>query len=265
MEKTTAQELYAQLYDAWVVDWPHEVDFYQELLAQSPFARTNGVLEIACGTGRMALRLAQNGFNVTGLDISQELLEIARKKSSDTPTVHWVKGDMRKFDLSKKFGCFIIPGHSFQFMITPDDQVNCLEHIKRHLVANGLLVIHIGHQNIGWLAGLLDKKEPIYEKNPIITNPVTGQEFRYSFAWTYEPSTQNASVSRKLEELDDHEKVVQIWEMEPMPLHCIFRFEMEHLLSREGFCIEAVYGDFLKNELANESEDMIWITRNKAG
>ena len=265
MEKITAQDLYAQLYDLWVFDWPGEVDFYKELIALSPEIKTKGVLEIGCGTGRIALRIAQNGINITGLDLSSELLEIARKKSIGLPNIHWVNGDMRKFEIGKKFGAVIIPGHSFQFMITPDDQVNCLEQIKHHLVADGLLIIHIGHQSIGWLAGLLDQKVPVFEKNPIMTNPLTGQKFRYSTAWTFEPSTQTASVIRKIEQLGTNDRVDQTWEMEPMPLHCIFRFEMEHLLRCEGFSIEAVYGDFYKNELCNESEDMIWIARNRVG
>jgi ubiquinone/menaquinone biosynthesis C-methylase UbiE len=265
MKEISAQELYAQLYDLWVVDWPGEVDFYQELITHSPLIKTRGVLEIGCGTGRIALRFAQNGINTTGLDISSELLEIARKKSLGMSNVQWVKGDMKNFEIGKKFGCVIIPGHSFQFMTTPEDQVNCLEQIKKLLVEDGLLIIHIGNQNINWLAGLLDQKEPVFEKNPVLTIPLTGQKFRYSFAWTFEPSTQTASVIRKLEELGINDKVNQTWETEPIPLHCIFRFEMEHLLRREGFSTEAVYGDFYKNELGNKSEDMIWIARKNAG
>jgi SAM-dependent methyltransferase len=121
MKKINAEELYAQFYDARVPDWPGEVDFYQELVAHSPLIKTNGLLEVACGTGRIALRLAKNGVNIIGLDLSSELLEVARKKSPGIPNIHWLKGDMRKFKIDAEFGCVIIPGHSFQFMITPDD------------------------------------------------------------------------------------------------------------------------------------------------
>jgi hypothetical protein len=49
----------------------------------------------------------------------------------------------------------------------------------------------------------------------------------------------------------------------PEQLYCIFRFEMEHLLLRTGFEIQALYGDFFKNELMNKSSEMIWIAHKK--
>lgn len=157
MERLTAEELNAQLYDVSVPDWKGEVDFYRELIAHSPLVKTHGVLEIACGTGRITLRLAKDGINITGLDISPESLEVAREKSAGIPNVNWVLSDMRTFEIGTKFGCVIIPGHSFQFMTTPDDQVKCLEQIKKHLVIDGLVVIHLDHQNIGWLADLIGR------------------------------------------------------------------------------------------------------------
>jgi SAM-dependent methyltransferase len=263
MKNITAQELYAQLYDVHVSDWQGEVDFYRELIVHSPL-NANGVLEVACGTGRVTLQLAKDGVDITGLDISPELLEIARRKSIGIPNVNWVLGDMRTFDIGTKFGYVILPGHSFQFMTTPDEQVKCLEQIKRHLVDDGLLIIH-HNQDFGWLAVLLNKKEPFYEESPILTHPTTSRKFRQSSTWTFEPSTQSAIVTSNWEEVNEDGIVIQTWAMEPMPLHCIFRFEMEHLLKRAGFSIEAVYGDFFKSELTNESEQMIWLARNKAG
>jgi ubiquinone/menaquinone biosynthesis C-methylase UbiE len=264
MEKITAQKLYAQLYDVRVQDWQGEVDFYRTIIAKSPL-KTNGVLEVACGTGRITMRLAKGGITITGLDISSELLEIARGKSVEMSNVNWVLGDMRTFDLGTKFGFVIIPGHSFQFMNTPDEQVKCLERIKHHLVPDGLLIMHLDHQDFGWLAGLVNIKDPVYEKGRILTHPITSQKFRQSYAWAFEPSTQTATVKTNWEEISENGDVIQIWEMEPMRLHCVFRFEMEHLLERVGFSIEAVYGDFFKSELTDKSEQMIWLARHITG
>jgi len=44
-------------------------------------------------------------------------------------------------------------------------------------------------------------------------------------------------------------------------LHCVFRFEMEHLLARAGFEVEALHGDFFRQELQDNSPDMIWAAR----
>jgi len=63
----SANELYAELYDASVPDWPGEIDFYRALAAEA-IARGEAVLELACGTGRVALRLAQAGTRVVGAE-----------------------------------------------------------------------------------------------------------------------------------------------------------------------------------------------------
>lgn len=264
MDKITARELNAQLYDARVPDWDGEVEFYRQLIDHSSL-KAQGVLEVACGTGRVTMRLAKDGIEITGLDVSPELLKIAQGKSIGMSNVHWVLADMRTFRLEKEFGFVISPGHSFQFMTTPDEQVMCLERIRDHLVPDGLAVIHIDYQDFSWLADLVTRKEPVYEKSNILTHPVTNQIFRRSFVWTFESNTQTATVITHWEELNNKGDVIQTWEMEPMQLHCIFPFEMEHLLIRVGFSIEAVYGDFFKNDLTSESEQMIWLARKRTG
>ena len=68
MTKPTARELYAQLYDVSVPDWPGEIDFYMEIIRGIPVKNVD-ILEIACGTGRVALQLTMEGVHITGIDI----------------------------------------------------------------------------------------------------------------------------------------------------------------------------------------------------
>lgn len=255
-------ERVAQLYDASVPDWPGEIDFYRELAAE---AKSNGgaVLEVACGTGRVAIRLAQDGVSVIGIDLSTAMLDVAREKSVGIPNVRWVEGDMRSFELGETFGLVIIPGHSFQFMLTPEDQVACLECIKRHLAPGGVLVVHLDHQDIGWLGDLLMEKGGVFETAGELMHPKTGRLIRTSRAWSYEPSTQTASTVTVWGEIGTDGKVVDRWERGPIRLHCVFRFEMEHLLARVGFEVEALYGDFFRGELRDESTEMLWVVRNR--
>jgi len=55
--------------------------------------------------------------------------------------------------------------------------------------------------------------------------------------------------------------VVDRWQTGSVQLHCVFRFEMEHLLARTSFSLEDVYGDFLRNPLDDTSPNMIWVAR----
>jgi len=257
-----AREFYAQTYDASVADWPGEIDFYRELVAEATSHRRT-VLEVACGTGRVAIRLAQDGVEVVGLDLSSAMLDVAREKSVGMSNIRWVQGDMRSFELGETFGLVIIPGHAFQNMLTAADQIACLESLKRHLTPRGVLVVHLDHQNVSWLGDLMRDRGGVFETAEQFLYPKTGRQIRTSRAWSYEPSTQTAIAQTVWEEIGTDGQVVEGWETGPIRLHCVFRFEIEHLLARVGFAVEAVYGDFFRQELQDESSEMIWVARSR--
>jgi ubiquinone/menaquinone biosynthesis C-methylase UbiE len=145
----TPEQLAAELYDVSVPDWDGEINFYRELVREIMLrGLAERVLEVACGTGRVTLRLAQEGVDLVGVDLDEEMLTVARPKSEGMPNVGWVRGDMRTLDLGQTFGLIIVPGHSFQFMLTPEDQVKALETFKRHLEPGGRLIIHLDHQSV---------------------------------------------------------------------------------------------------------------------
>ena len=139
-----AREFYAETYEATVFDWPGEIGFYRRLAAEAN-AAGQAVLEVACGTGRVTIRLAREGFEVVGLDLSEAMLDVARENSAGMGSIRWVQGDMRSFDLGEAFGLVIIPGHSFQNLLTAADQAACLDSIRRHLIPGGQLVVHLDH------------------------------------------------------------------------------------------------------------------------
>jgi len=253
-------ELYAQTYDAAVPDWPGEIDFYRTLAAEAT-ANGQAVLEIACGTGRVALRLAQAGARVVGIDLSAAMLNVARAKGAGLPNVRWLQADMKSFDLGETFGLIIIPGHSFQFMLTPQDQLSCLACIDRHLAPGGVLVVHLDHQDVAWLGGLRSGQGGVFNVTSEVTHPTTGRRVRTLRAWTYEPSTQTATAVTRWEEMGPGGEVTARWQGQPVRLHCVFRFEMEHLLARAGLEVEAVYGDFQRGALTDVSSDMVWVAR----
>jgi SAM-dependent methyltransferase len=257
----SADEFYARTYDDSVPDWPGEIDFYREMAAG---VKSEGgtLLEIACGTGRVAIRLAQDGVNVVGLDLSSAMLEIARQKSLHLENMRWIEGDMRSFELDKAFELVLIPGHAFQNLNTPQDQVACLGCIKRHLKPRGTLVVHLDPPDIQWLGDLRRDKGGVFEAAEQFQNPDTGRQVRALRAWSYEPSTQTATVQSVWEEMDSDGQVASRVERRPIRLHCVFPFEMQHLLARAGFEVEALYGDFFRQEFLNDSPSMIWVARS---
>jgi SAM-dependent methyltransferase len=256
----TPEQLSAELYDATVPDWDGEIDFYRTFALQAS-STGQSVLEVGCGTGRVTIRLAREGLNVVGVDVDEEMLKVARSKSSNLPNIRLVRGDMRSFDLGETFGLIIVPGHSFQFMCTPEDQVRALEAFKRHLIPGGTIVIHINHDDVGWLGDLIRAPGVRFEPVCDIRQPGTDCLIRKSNAWSYEQHTQTATVVTRWEEIREDGTTLQSWEGKPKALHCVFPFEMEHLLVRTGFVEHRVYGDFFKNRMSETSPDMVWVAR----
>lgn len=108
-----------------------------ELLAG--FAKTGGsALELAVGTGRVAVPLAGLGVAVTGLDISGEMLEgLAAKGTSVEP----VRGDMASFALGREFDLVYVVANSLFALSTQERQVSCFESARAHLGRSGRFLI----------------------------------------------------------------------------------------------------------------------------
>ncbi len=255
------RDFYVETYDEAVPDWPGEMDFWRSYAAT---VREKGerLLDVACGTGRVGIRLAQEGTGVTGLDLSEKMLEAAQQKAEGVPGMRWVHSDMCSFDLGESFGLAIIGGHAFQNLHTVDQQLGCLQSIRRHLKPGGRLIMHIDHQDFAWLGSLMGEKCGVFEVEKEFVHPRSGHRIRQSQAWRYEPATQTAVSELMWEELGDDGRVLDSLKTAPDHFHCIFRFEMEHLLVRAGYQVEAVYGDFFRTPLEDRNPSMIWVARS---
>lgn len=99
------------------------------------------VLDLACGTGLVALPIAERGLAVTGLDLCLPMLEHARAKALSAGLhIDWVQADARDFDLGRSFRCIVLTGHAFQAFLTRGDQVRMLASVRRHLAPDGVFV-----------------------------------------------------------------------------------------------------------------------------
>jgi SAM-dependent methyltransferase len=264
IQNINARQFYAETYDINMADWPGEIDFYRELVSEEVKSRKGIVLDVACGTGRIGLCLAEDGTFVVGLDQSSEMLAIARQKSINMDHISWVEGDMRSFELGRIFDLVMIPSHSFQHLNAIGDQVACIECIWHHLRPGGLLMVHLDHMNtehMKWLGEISGEERGVFENDEQFKHPKTGSLIQPSTAWSYEPASQTATKQTVWEEIGVDGKPIRRWETGAIPLHCVFRFEMEHLLKRVGFEVENVYGDFYRQELQDDSPHMIWLAR----
>lgn len=131
----------ARYYDPFA-DRPDEILYLE-------FAKRFGspILELACGTGRITLLLAEAGYDITGIEITHEMLEVAREKLKQLPQdvqtrVSFNQGDMTNFQLDKKFPMIIIPW-AFKYLLTTEDQLACLRQVREHLTDDGVFILDL--------------------------------------------------------------------------------------------------------------------------
>lgn len=252
------------LYDACEAETPGsvidgDVDFF---IRQA--RKTGGpVLELGAGTGRVALRLAEAGFRVTGLELSPHMLKAARAKL--TPElgrrVDFVRGDMSRFRLKRKFRLAVIAFRSFQHLLTPEKQRSCLLSIRRHLMKDGRLVVDLFDPRLEFCVPVPAKKKLWSQKvrhsrtgdRVVITaedrvnDPLT-QTFRET--WVYTVLGKNRRVKRR--------------RRETLSLRWTYRYEMRHLLELCGFRPLACYGDF-KGGRPRYGAEQVWVAAPARG
>ncbi|MBN2351957.1 MAG: class I SAM-dependent methyltransferase [Spirochaetales bacterium] len=232
----------AQFYD--------NVEFYRERKDVAFYVRAavefgGPVLELGCGTGRLLIHTARAGIDVTGVDSSPAMLDRCREKLSAEPDdvrrrVTLAPGDMRSFDLGKKFALIIVPFRPFQHLLTVEDELACLERVHTHLSPGGRFILDLFNPSLEIL--LEDSVGRETEEREVLDLP-DGRKVR-RMTLVREKDLINQIIRSELvyyvtQPDGREERLVQ-----PLALRYLFRYEAEHLLERAGFAVEHVYGDF---------------------
>jgi SAM-dependent methyltransferase len=252
-------ERVAAAYDATSPGLPGDVDFYLAL-AREAHAAGHPVLELACGTGRVTIPIAHEGVPIVGLDASPAMLGRAREKSAGLENARWEEGDMRSFELPERFGLIMVPYRSFQQLLTVEDQLSCLRCVRHHLIPGGRLALNVFNPDILAIGRWLGAKRGSLQRLDDFQHPESG---RRALRWeerAYRVAEQTVENTRLHEELGDGGAVISR-AYGFLKLRYIFRFEMEHLLARAGFAVEALYGDFFGAPFGGASSEMVWVAR----
>jgi SAM-dependent methyltransferase len=218
-------------------------------------AATGGpVLDIACGTGRIALPLARAGIRVTGIDLSAHMLERARSQSAGLPlTLHLA--DVRDFTLHEgPFACATMAGHAFQQMLDDADQRALFRCVHRHLATGGLFVF--------------DSRNP----NGQETCDTKGEEFWHSYIGADGKPGETSTESR----WDEARQLLHYTVIRRRPgrakgesaetrQRISLRYTPADLLARhlvaEGFVALAQYGDWTWGPVRQDSYEIVTVAR----
>ncbi len=253
-------EFVSEFYD-WIPVYRNREDigFYLDA------ARKYGppILELGCGTGRVLIPLAREGFHITGMDLSEPMLARCREKLSQetkkiSDNVKLIKGDMRKFRIDKEFDLITVPFRAFLHLLTVEEQISCLSSIRRHLKPEGRLILDLFNPSLHYLTDESRLKESGDE--PEFEMPDGRRVYR----------RDRIAKRNYFEQVNDCELIYHVTHpdgrkerlIHSFPIRYLFRFEVEHLLARTGYRVEHLYGDYDKNHFGNSYPgEMIFVAQ----
>jgi SAM-dependent methyltransferase len=136
-------EAEAEFYDLCWSSMVEDIEFYKRRIGGR-----GRVLDLMCGTGRVALALARGGWVVDGVDRSAGMLRVARSKLRSLPLrvrrrVRFHPGELTEFRLPLVFDAAVIPVNSFPLILSRRARVRALRNVHRHLSRSGKLLVHI--------------------------------------------------------------------------------------------------------------------------
>lgn len=258
-----ADSLSTEIYDARSDDIlpgspvEGDIEFYRRL------AKDVGgpVLDIGCGTGRVAAALAADGREVVGVDRSAPMLRLAERRRQALPTkaaarVSFVQADMQTLALGRTFGLIVAPFRVFQFLLTSEAQRQALVAFRTHLRPDGRLVLDL-------FDPLLDRVVPGADhpsRGSELIHPDTGNRVVWDVTGRDpDPAHQLINEEWTAREFDASGNVLRT-DVERLTLRWSLRSEMRLLFEATGLEVVAEYGDFHGGP-PTYGREQVWVLR----
>jgi SAM-dependent methyltransferase len=163
------------------------------------------VLDVGCGTGRLAVALAEAGHRVTGVDPAAAMLDVARARDHHA-AVHWVHGDIGEIDGTQAFDLIVMNGNVFQVFLTDEAVAGVLSAARRLLTPGGRLAFETREPRAAeweeWNAADSAERIDVPGEGPVdaewdvtaIDLPLVTFETRYTFVTTGERSVSPSTL-----------------------------------------------------------------------
>jgi hypothetical protein len=223
-------DAFAPVYDRFAADMTEDADFYVALAEQA----RGPVVELAVGTGRVAIPIAQRtGRRVIGIDISNEMLEVARRSAASTGVeLELHHGDMRELALDEPTDLVICPFRAMLHLRNHEERVGVMRRVRDALVPAG---------RFAWNAFRFD---------PAVAAEIGG-------VWREEHGVRNRATydfgERRLDLELETGATVHLWWVD--------RREWDDAVSESGLELEALYGWFDRRPFDETSREYVYVAR----
>jgi SAM-dependent methyltransferase len=219
------------------------------------------ILELGIGTGRIAIPLALAGFNVTGLDLSDDMIKRCQIKLSyeeecTRERVSIVKADMSSFDLKKKFDLITAPCNVINHLWEPGELLQTLSCVRNHLKDSGTFILDNSIPDIAYMVSVNDTVQAFEFEHPLTGNKIVDR-----IKSVYDFVNQLEYDRIELEEYDDAGELLRYVLCEDT-LTYFFPRELRFILEASGFVILEQRGSLLEGSpIGPQSTEMVFVCK----
>ncbi len=237
-------------------------DYMEDLPALQAYAQRTGgpLLELGCGTGRLLMPLAQASYAVTGVELSPEMLRVARAKTAAAglaERVTLIEGDYVLTPLGGPYHFAFCVMNTFLHLLSQESQVAALRHWRQHLAPRGLLLLDIFQPDVRQLAELDGRM--VWDKT--WDDSSAGTTVMKFVTCTVDQAQQILHVTMIYDETGADGALRRT--MGPYDIHYMGRFEAQLLLEKAGYVLEAVYGGWDLSPYECHSDRIILVARRR--
>jgi SAM-dependent methyltransferase len=242
------------IYDASIYDGHNtflsDLQFYKKWLPKNKDAK---ILELCCGTGRLTLPIAKDGYNICGVDYTPSMLEQAKAKVSEAGLgIDFIEADIRTLNLQEKFDLIFIPFNSIHHLYKNEDLFKTLRCVKHHLKEEGLFLLDCFNPNIQLIA---DDKKELKVIAEYTTND--GRNVLIKQTMCYETATQ-------INRIEWHYFINgEFHSIQNLDMRMFFPQELDSYLEWTGFKIIHKFGGFEEEAFNDNSEKQIYVLQRE--
>jgi len=236
MNQSVFGKVYADQYDLLYGDKDYEAEcnLIEQVFQRDAKDPVKSILDLGCGTGKNAIPLARRGYQVTGVDLSADMLEHARQKAnllvdSSSKSPAFFRGDVRSIDLGQHFDAVLMMFAVLGYQLTNHDVLSTLQTVRRHLKPNGLFIFDVWYGPAVLAIRLSDRVKVIPTQDGKLIRIASG---------TLDINSQLTEVNYHVLKISGDKLVSEIDEVHKM--RYFFQQELEMALNQSGLFLRTL-------------------------
>ena len=248
----TGYSTFARYYDNLTanIDYVKRAEYFHEIIKRYKNTEGTILLDLACGTGSISEEMAKIGYDVIGVDYSDEMLGIALDKKFDSGlNILYLCQDMRKLDLYGSMDVTICALDSINHLNSLADVKKVFENVALFSEPQGLFIFDIN---------------TLYKHRNILANNTFTYETDNVFCvWqnSFNPQNENYRVDITLDIFGKNEIGLYQRYYDELSEIAFERSKIEEMLVKAGFSVEAVYDFDSINPPTDNSEKLVFVAR----